>query len=73
MIITADKNPNGYNVLQVIDVIKSLATSRGFYARILEDILDAKENNPAYFEYFTEVVEKQNFKDPLDVVMFFEC
>ena len=73
MIITADKNPNGYNVLQVIDVIKSLATSRGFYARLLDFVLNARENDPLVYMQFKTAVESQNFKDPLDVVMFFEC
>lgn len=71
--IKAEKNPNGYNVLQVIDVIRELSHSQGFYSRIYRNILLMQENDPDSFEVFREMVESKNFKKPVDVVMFFEC
>lgn len=71
--IKAEKNPNGYNVLQVIDVIRELSHSQGFYSRIYRNILLMQENDPDSFEVFREMVESKNFKEPVDVVIFFEC
>ena len=51
----------------VINVIEELSYSQGFYGRLLRDIkgLNAKD--------FCRVMEEQNFRDSLDVVLFFEC
>ena len=74
MIITAEPRTDGYmNVLQVIDVIRDLAHSQGFYSRMYQRILEMYGTEPESFESFRREVEAQNFKDPLDVVMFFEC
>lgn len=54
----------------IIEVIKDLSQSQGFYGRILRDI---KGLNAEDFREFCRVMEEQNFKDTLDVVMFFEC
>lgn len=39
----------GYSVEQVIDVIKMLSQSQGFYGRLLEEIMYIKENDPMSF------------------------
>ena len=70
MIIEARKNPNGMNAVQVIEVIKDLAKSQGFYDRLLREI---KGFNAIQMREFIKVVEEQNFKDAVDVVMYFEC
>lgn len=62
----------GYDVEQVIEVIEMLSYSQGFYGRLLEEILFMEENEPYKFEKFKRIVEAQGFKDPVDVVMFFE-
>lgn len=49
-----------------------LSKSQGFYGRLLEQILYLQEYEPDQFEHFKTVVEKQNFKDSVDVVLFFE-
>ena len=71
-IIESEKNPNGYNVIQVIEVIQQLAHSQGFYQRMYERIMYLQANEPESFETFKKEVEAQNFKDPVDVVMYFE-
>ena len=50
---------------QILDVIKSLAKSQGFYGRLLEHI----NENPSYLDF----LEKQNFKDSVDFVLYMEC
>lgn len=71
-IITAEKNPNGMNVIEVIEVIKLLSHSQGFYQRMYERIIYLQANEPESFETFKKEVESQNFKDSVDVVMYFE-
>ena len=49
---------------EILDTIKSLAQSQGFYGRLLEQIQD----NDEALEY----LEQQNFKDSLDLILFLE-
>ena len=60
------------NIEEVVDVIEMLADSQGFYGRLLEEILYIEENDPLKYEIFKTVIEKQEFENPVDVVMFFE-
>ena len=62
----------GYDIEQVVDVIEMLSYSQGFYGRLLEEILYIEENEPKKYELFKDIIEKQKFQDPVDVVMFFE-
>ena len=54
----------------VINVIEELSYSQGFYGRLLRDIKNLNAND---FREFCRVMEEQNFRDSLDVVLFFEC
>ena len=63
---------HGYGIEEVVDVIKMLSYSQGFYGRLLEEILYIEENEPDKYEVFKTVIEKQEFKNPVDVVLFFE-
>ena len=49
---------------QILNVIKSLAKSQGFYGRLLEHI----NEQPSYLDF----LEKQNFKDAIDFVLYME-
>lgn len=62
----------GYDIKQVVDVIEMLSYSQGFYGRLLEEILYIEENNPEQYEVFKGFIEKQEFQNPVDVVLFFE-
>ena len=62
----------GYDIEEVVDVIEMLADSQGFYGRLLEEILYIEENKPDQYEVFKGFIEKQEFKDPVDVILFFE-
>ena len=57
---------------EVIDVIKMLAHSQGFYGRLLRSIEEQYEEDYENWEAFMQYLEEQKFKDTLDVVMFFE-
>lgn len=69
---TTERRTDGYGVEEVIDVVRSLAQSQGSYGRLLEQILYFQEYEPDTFDEFKRVVEEQHFKDPVDVVLFFE-
>ena len=62
----------GYDIDQVVEVIEMLSYSQGFYGRLLDEIMYIEENEPAKFEVFRDIIEKQEFQDPVDVVLFFE-
>ena len=62
----------GYDIEQVVDVIEMLSYSQGFYGRLLDEILYIEENEPNKYEVFKQLIEKQEFEDPVDVVLFFE-
>ena len=55
---------------EIYATIKMLAKSQGFYGRILEAI-DNMDEFEAY-DFWYEL-EKQGFKDAVDMVLFFEC
>ena len=73
MIIEARKSPNGMNALQVIEVIKDLAKSQGFYSRMYQNIMENIVPDEDKYENFQQFCEEQNFKDAVDLVMYFEC
>ena len=62
----------GYDIEQVVDVIEMLSYSQGFYGRLLDEILYIEENEPMKYQVFKDIIEKQEFQDPVDVVLFFE-
>ena len=62
----------GYDIEEVVDVIEMLSYSQGFYGRLLDEILYIEENNPIKYEAFKNIIEKQEFQDPVDVVTFFK-
>lgn len=57
---------------EILNVIKSLAGSQGFYSRLYKSILDLEENDPYSFSNLKKSMENENFKDPVDVVLYFE-
>lgn len=61
-------NQEGKNIMtkeEIIKVIAALAHSQGYYSRLYGTL---KENPEAL-----EFLEKQNFKKPIDMIMFLEC
>ena len=49
---------------EIIDTILSLSKSQGFYQRIYDQIIDDEET--------LEYLERQKFKDVIDLIMFLE-
>jgi len=53
---------------KILDTIKNLAGSQGFYTRLYEAISDGSEEAEEYLQY----LEDKNFKDPVDLILYFE-
>lgn len=56
----------------ILKVITDLSHSQGFYGRLLESINDLRDNDPDAYGELCESLEAQEFRTPLDVVLFFE-
>lgn len=54
----------------IIKVIEDLSYLQGFYGRLLRSIDELSEEE---YDLLAEELEGQNFKDSLDVVLYFEC
>ena len=53
------------NRQEILDVVKSLAMSQGYYGRLY----DALTNGTDEAEYALQEMEEQNFKDAVDMIM----
>lgn len=54
----------------IMSLFKSLASSQGFYGRLVRAINDANEEAR---EKFWQNLESKKFTDTLDVIMYIEC
>lgn len=57
------------NRQEILSAIKNLAASQGFYCRLYEKLTDGSEQA----EQALDMMEQQNFKDSVDMVMWLEC
>lgn len=57
------------NRQQILDAIRSLAASQGFYGRLYEGLTNGTEEAENALNY----LEEQNFGDAVDMVMWLEC
>lgn len=53
-------------------VFRELAKSQGAYGRIEESLSDMEAKNPKVYEDFMAHLEAQNFKDPVDLILYLE-
>lgn len=57
----------------ILDTIYALSQSQGMYSRFYAQLNDLAENDPETYERIMFDLENRAFKDPVDMVMFFEC
>lgn len=57
---------------QIMQVIRNLAKSQGFYGRLLYDIQELQNNNPEEADRLFSIFEAQKFNDELDMILYFE-
>ena len=56
------------NKKEILNAIKNLASSQGFYGRLYEKLTDGSEES---LKFLIEL-EHQNFKDSVDLIMWLE-
>lgn len=56
----------------ILDVIKKMALSQGFYGRLYDGLMEAKQYDPDSYADAVDVLEAQNFSDPVDLILFLE-
>lgn len=57
---------------QILKTISGLAKSQGFYGRLLMNLADLKSNDPEKYEKAMSELEAKNFKDELELILYFE-
>lgn len=57
------------NRQQILEAIKSLAASQGFYGRLYNALTNGTEEA----DEALETLERQNFADVVDMVLWLEC
>ena len=55
---------------EIMETIKTLASSQGLYSRLYRDLMALDEDT--YNEVMTEL-ESQNFQNAVDLIMYIEC
>lgn len=55
---------------QAIEVIRKLASSQGFYGRLLNEIENFTDEE---MKKWNETIENQGFTDDLDLILWLEC
>ena len=58
---------------EIKETIKLLASSQGFYGRLLASIETMEEMFPQDYEKLAEELESQNFQNAVDLIMYIEC
>lgn len=58
---------------KIMESIKQLSASQGFYGRLYNTIITAQKNDIETYNNIKNELEKQQFKDTLDLIFYFEC
>lgn len=53
---------------EILEMVKSLASSQGFYTRLYQYLSEGSEESEEYLN----MLEEKNFKDPVDLILYFE-
>lgn len=57
---------------EILDTFERLAQSQGSYGRMLRDLEETKKTDPEAYKETMELLEAQNFKDSVDLIMYVE-
>lgn len=63
---------SGYKMEQILDLIKSLSCSQGFYGRLYRDLMMLRSDDLDAYNEVVEELESQNFTSDLDVILYLE-
>ena len=57
---------------EILDNIRSLACSQGFYERLYRSLMDIRMTAPEVWRSVVLELEEQHFTDVVDMVLYFE-
>lgn len=57
---------------QIMEAIRQLAYSQGSYGRFYRDLCEMREEDPDRFDEAMTMLEDENFKDAVDLIMYLE-
>ena len=68
-----DNLEQGMTYRQCIELIRKLSYSQGYYGRLYNFLKNLEDDDPEYFKQVKQAFETENFKSPLDLIMYLEC
>lgn len=57
---------------EILEHIKGLSHSQGSYGHLYQTLMEMKEEDPEAYEEVMQEWEAQNFKDPVELVIYIE-
>ena len=54
---------------EILSLVRTLASSQGFYTRLYHFLSEGSEESEEYLE----MLENKNFKDQIDLILYFEA
>lgn len=61
------------NKQDILDAIYDLSQSQGLYSRLYDSLRKLEQEDPEQYDSYMEHLQQQHFKDPVDMVLYFEC
>lgn len=58
---------------QILDTIKDLGRSQGMYSRMYANLQNLRQKDPDLYDQYMNHLVNQQFSDPVDLVLYFEC
>lgn len=63
---------NAKSFRKILDTVKILRHSQGFYSRLYDDYMEIINNDKERFAFYLNNEKLPKFKDTLDVIMYLE-
>lgn len=57
---------------QILSAIENLGKCQGFYSRLYANLQNLRSEDPEQYEACMNALEKQQFSDSVDLVLYFE-
>ena len=69
---TIKNTPNAWKIDRIMDEIKRLAQSQGFYSRLYSDLCETRDSDADKWQLVVNHLEAQKFTNAVDMVLYFE-
>lgn len=57
---------------EILDTIRALTSTQGFYGRLLENLLAARDDDPDAYDALMTDLESRNLRDAVDLCIYLE-